>query len=288
MNNRVVKNLSGHSGCIVNLVEENGLIFVSKLSSDMDYNFRLKKQSKKQNNFVSHSNVYTPKIFRQGFNHDGLYYFDMEFIQGKTLAEYTNSITIIEISDFIKCLFRSLYWEEERIDPKTNQIFQNKINSLKKKCSSYQNLDKAFNILENFDWSRVYKSACHGDLTLENILITKDRKLYLIDFLDSFYNSWQIDIAKLLQDVELKWSFRNEEISPNRALRLEVVKEALIEEILKVKNGAEKLDTIYHLLLLNIIRIYPYTKDYATFLYLNNAIKILIGKFIKEEMEVIK
>ena len=116
------------------------------------------------------------------------------------------------------------------------------------------------------------------NLTLENIIITYNKQIYLIDFLDSFYNSWMLDIAKLLQDLELKWSFRNIELSVNQALRIEIAKEALIEEILKLRDGKNKLFTIYHLLLLNILRIYPYTKDEKTFDFLDNAIKELIIK----------
>ena len=207
----------------------------------------------------------------------------MEFIQGKTLAEYTNDISIGEIADLICCLFKSLYWENSKRDVKSAKIFNKKIAGLKEKLNNENQLSEAFNILESFDWTNVYKSACHGDLTLENILITKDKKLYLIDFLDSFYNSWQIDIAKLLQDLELKWAFRDKDILPVRAMRLEVARDALIEEVLKIKDGKEKLKTIYHLLLLNVIRIYPYTKDKSTLLYLNKAVEILTKKIKRKD-----
>lgn len=283
-NEVIIKQLSGHSGCIVNLVKKNNTdIYVSKQSGDINYNFRLKKQCKKQDNFVSKSNVKAPKVLNCGYK-ENLFYFNMEFVQGKTMAEYTNDIKINEITDFMKCLFKSLYWSDNKIDKKADVIFRKKVLSLEKNLSELDFLKDTFNMLKAFDWSKVYKSPCHGDLTLENILVTQDKTLYLIDFLDSFYNSWMIDIAKLLQDLELKWSFRHTVISSNRALRLQVAKETLIEEILNTENGKEKLNTIYHILLLNVIRIYPYTKDEKTFNYLNNAVELLMKKMNHSEI----
>ena len=272
----LIKKLNGHSGCTVNLVQDNECIYVSKMSGDVSYNFRLKKQCKKQSNFISKVvNISAPKIIRCGYNLNR-FFFDMEFVQGKTMAEYSEYIKIMEIADFMKCLFHTLYWNEYKEDLNVNKIFSNKINELKYKTSKFQNVRYAIEILEKFDWSQVPKSPCHGDLTLENILVTKDKNLYLIDFLDSFYNSWMIDIAKLLQDLEFHWSFRNSNITSNQALRLQVAKEALLEEILKTQDGENKVNTIYHLLLLNIVRIYPYANEDKTILFLNDVLEKLI------------
>ena len=87
-----------------------------------------------------------------------------------------------------------------------------------------------------------------------------------------------IDIAKLLQDLELKWAFRDTGVSSNRELRLQVAKEALINEILKTNNGEQSLITIYHILLLNILRIYPYTNNQKTFDYLHNMLDTIVQK----------
>ena len=278
-----VKKLNGHSGCMVNLVKDSSSIYVSKISGDTAYNFRLKKQCKKQANFISKlPNIAAPKILRYGYNQDK-FFFDMEFIQGKTIAKYSEYIRIMEIADFMKCLFHALYWTEAKEDLNAVKVFSQKIAELKYKTNKFKNTHYAIKVLEEYDWSRIQKSPCHGDLTLENILVTKDKKLYLIDFLDSFYNSWMIDIAKLLQDLEFKWSFRFTNITSNQALRLEVAKEALIEEILKTDGAEIKLSTIYHLLLLNIVRIYPYTKDKTTLDYLDNALDTLLMKLKTKE-----
>ena len=259
------------------MLQNNELIFVNKVSANAAYNYRLKKQCRKQINFVANYNVYTPKIIECGYENE-LFYFNMEFINGKTMAEYTGEISITEIPVYIECLFRCLYYEDYKSDEKASHIFEEKIRDLEETLHHRKSLKKAFSILKNFNWSSVYKSFCHGDLTLENILITPDKKLYLIDFLDSFYNSWMIDIAKLLQDLELKWAFRDTGVSSNRELRLQVAKEALINEILKTNNGEQSLITIYHILLLNILRIYPYTNNQKTFDYLHNMLDTIVQK----------
>lgn len=278
---KIMNNLSGHSGCSLFLMQKESEIFVRKTSSDEKYNFRLKKQCKKQSAFLSQNRVLAPEILECGFE-GNLFYFDMQYIQGKTMAEYTSNILITEIADFIRCLFKCLYISDDNPNPKANCIFLNKIESIEYLSKTYSVLEEPFRLLKSHDWSRVYKSPCHGDLTLENIIITKDKNLYLIDFLDSFYNSWMIDIAKLLQDLDLKWSFRKQELTSNRALRLQVAKEALIEEILLTENGIENLKTIYYLLLLNVIRIYPYVKDDETLSFLNNSVGYLMNKLEKE------
>lgn len=274
---KFIKKLNGYSGCKIDLMSNNYTLFVKKTSNIPQYNMRLKKQLKKQINFKSEA-VKAPKIYDYNYNEDGLFYFNMEFVSGKTLAEYTQDILITEIIDFIKCLFKSIYFTSDIQNPKAKSIFYKKIKELEIKLSNKKNLKEAFSILNNFEWSQIYKSPCHGDLTLENIIITYNKQIYLIDFLDSFYNSWMLDIAKLLQDLELKWSFRNIELSATQSLRIEIAKEALIEEILKLENGNNKLFAIYHLLLLNILRIYPYTKDEKTFNFLDESVKKLVQK----------
>lgn len=45
-------NLGGHSGCQIFLMEDDdGQVFVRKISKDVDYNERLEVQSKKQASF---------------------------------------------------------------------------------------------------------------------------------------------------------------------------------------------------------------------------------------------
>jgi hypothetical protein len=132
---------------------------------------------------------------------------------------------------------------------------------------------EAFGVLETFDFSTVPHSYCCGDLTLENVLMTPHGELYLIDFLDSFYNSWMMDVAKLLQDLELQWSYRHLPADANRDVRLFIAKEALKACVLGLPNGSAHWYTIHQLLLLNTLRIVPYSAEQpGTQAFLQNAL----------------
>ena len=77
-----ITDLGGHSGCKILLCEtDDNKTFVRKMAGEKGYNSRLKAQSEKQKNFRSDS-IKVPKIYGSGMTEDGLYYFDMEYIQG--------------------------------------------------------------------------------------------------------------------------------------------------------------------------------------------------------------
>ena len=115
-------------------------------------------------------------------------------------------------------------------------------------------------------------SECHGDMTLENMII-QDGEIYLIDFLDSFYNSWLIDVAKILQDADVLWSYRTyEKLNANLKIKLIILKQLIIEQLLTFRDGKYLVGEVYHILLLNLMRIIPYTKDEETKNYIDNKI----------------
>ncbi len=266
-----VKNLTGHSGCGLKLYRKDNILFLRKDSGTSGYNRRLKKQCIKQQRFQLEG-IKTPEVLSYGLK-NGLFYFDMEFLNGITLAEHMNSIKIKEINHLIGLLFKALPIASSKINPKADRIFHNKIAELRQKIAQTNNLAMAaLQKLESYDYSNVPGSYCCGDLTLENIILSDDKQVYLIDFLDSFYNSWMIDVAKLLQDLELRWSYRHSKIDFNLNMRLAVAREALIENIAEFPDGQEMLKSIYHILLLNVLRIYPYAKDAVTADFLQTAV----------------
>lgn len=274
----LIRELSGHSGCRVLLYKTKYGDIVRKISQNNRYNNRLKKQKEKQESFSS-KYCQTPKIFEDGIV-DGKYYFDMEFIEGKTLAESFDSMSARETLESIKTLMKIVNITKiEKEEFLTKEIFLDKINSVDAQITKKSLLmNEAFNCLRDFDFGIVPKSRCCGDLTLENILIEKrNGKIILIDFLDSFFDSWMIDVAKILQDIELGWSWRDKVNNKTRNENRSVALKYIISEIIKLDNGRKCLDCIYHILLLNILRIYPYTTDEATFAFLNQSIeKILL------------
>ena len=273
-------NLGGHSGCSIYLIEDgDGRVYVRKTSKDASYNERLILQCSKQSKFTG-GIVRTPAVYGSGYTSSGLFYFDMEYIQGITLSEYIRSMEIGKISALVNSIVESIvpiHFESITSEQKceTNEIFNNKISDLKSQLSgSNSTVSAAITLLEQHDWGYFIPSDCHGDMTLENIIV-KDDKLYFIDFLDSFYDSWFMDIGTLLQDVQVMWSYRFEQrIDMNTVLRLIVFKDLLIDKIKSI-NPVYVIE-IYYSLLQKLIRILPYTEDEYTNSFLIKKIQLVL------------
>ena len=269
----IIKELSGHSGCKVLLVRDDSRTFVRKIAANKEYSERLVVQSNKQASFSSPKEVFAPVIFKNFYDND-IYGFDMEYIVGRSFAESLPVMPILKMIEIIRKILDIVDIQESGIYLGSH-LFERKILDLKSKISHKDNcIDYAFEILGNHDWSKIYKSKCHGDLTLENILISKDNKIYLIDFLDSFADSWMIDIAKILQDIQLGWAYRYIQRDTNLNLRCMVVSE-IIKEIIVGRFDESTYNEIQFLLLLNMLRIVPYIKDEKTAEFINSSIQEL-------------
>ncbi|MFR2318875.1 MAG: phosphotransferase [Enterocloster sp.] len=279
-----ITDLGGHSGCKILLCEKNNNeIFVRKISSDKNYNKRLAVQAKKQETY-SNPNIKVPKVLQTGYTDDGLFYFDMEYVQGITMAEYIKTIEIGKVRSICESIVNNIVSRDSENTDVDESIFTTKIASLKEKLQPQNNpvINDAIELLNKHSWKRFRKTQCHGDLTLENIIV-KDNQLYLIDFLDSFYDCWIMDISTIMQDVQTMWSYRHdEEAEINTKLRLLVFRDILMDTVKRV--SPEDYLEVYYALLLKLIRIFPYTKDKETYDFLNDKTKSIIN--IIREMEV--
>ena len=103
----LVKKLSGHSGCEILLVKYGENYAVRKKSGSKDYNARLRTQCAKQM-ATPGVGVFSPKVIRT-FTEDGLFGFEMEYVEGMTLAEYLGGMTASEIRGFIKSFLEALH-----------------------------------------------------------------------------------------------------------------------------------------------------------------------------------
>ena len=255
--------LQGHSGCKLYIEDLDGCKVVKKISADISYNSRLIKQMQKQCR-QRLDGFEECKVYSEGYE-DGLFSFVMEYVNGTTFADKISCISLCEIDHYVDMLIRN-YKEFQEINAEAKRIFDKKIHEVYKSikdsrsiASEYQTrLLQSFDSIMGYSWKYVIKSECHGDMTFENIMV-KNMRLYLIDYLDSFYDSWMIDAAKLLQDADLMWSYRNKSKDSNLIVRLTVFRDTLIDKILSMFEGENILDTIYHILLLNTLRICPYS-----------------------------
>ncbi|MFB5563116.1 hypothetical protein [Bacillus cereus] len=271
--------LKGHSGCkLIVITQKDGSKIVKKQSKNESYNDRLKAQVKKQ---ISYNGVFNNcKILKEGYN-NSLYEFDMEYISGVTVAKYMTDIRLVDIYKFVELFFLNIC-RENTYDVGAREIFTKKIQNLKKTIKEKSLLySECFELLETNEWRYMVLSECHGDMTLENMII-QDGEIYLIDFLDSFYNSWLIDVAKILQDADVLWSYRTyEKLNANLKIKLIILKQLIIEQLLTFRDGKYLVGEVYHILLLNLMRIIPYTKDEETKNYIDNKIAYIYKNILK-------
>lgn len=254
--------LLGFSGCKVFLVESGKNIYVKKISKDKDYNNRLIQQKDKQEKFIGlQTCLTTAMVLRDGHTPSGLYYFDMDHLRGESAASALESLPLSNIRTWGDALTSICQMGTGSYLPA--QVFCDKLKTLKNNLisfSAHQLIDEAFARLGKADWAGIPQSACHGDLTLENVII-HDGHFHLIDFLDSFADSWFIDAAKLMQDFYGRWSFRNRPMSHNAELRLLALRERV--EAGWTERHKDCLSVINNLYILNLLRILPYCSTQA-------------------------
>ena len=270
---KIQSELSGHSGCKIYLIEdENKRHFVRKFSKDVSYNERLKSQYEKQKNF-HHRYIHAPKVLSYGTDKRGLFYFDMEYVHGITLAEYIKKIEVNEIQEIVNILTSQMeHFTYKGYEDNTN-VFLKKIDSLSKIINA-SSMRKGLELLAKYDWKNFPRTFCHGDLTLENIIVCQGN-FYFIDFLDSFYDCFILDVATLLQDVQCMWYYRFDKyLDVNTKIRLMIFRDLLLK---KMENYDVSKNDVYCALLLKLMRIYPYAHDEKTIAFLNRNVEHIIN-----------
>jgi hypothetical protein len=199
----------GLSGCKLELIGDRVL---RKYSSSVEYNSRLSSQVNKQVLF-SHKilkNVDTPKVYNI---QDG--YFDMEYIPGRSFVEFFSTASINDVEFVVNTLFQyfdSLISNYRIINIQSN--ISDKIKTLKNK-TRYKNYLECIELFVNTRNVYVPNTLCHGDLTFNNIIFHKNR-LFFIDFLDCYVDSFISDLVKLKQDLYHLWSIKTQNIQSNR------------------------------------------------------------------------
>jgi hypothetical protein len=268
---------SGLSGCKLEIISDK---VIRKYSSNQNYNSRLLTQIDKQYFFSRNifTNIDTPKIIQKHQN--DLIYFDMEYVLGCDYYSYFSTASpnqITKIFLFFDEYFDFLIKNSHQDDSYTSkEKIKNKLFSFK--SSKYCKLiNFVIKYLEEIEIN-IPKSFCHGDLTISNLLF-HHKKVYLIDFLDSYIDTFILDLIKLKQDLYYKWIL---EINNIDDLRITQCFDYLWNYI-QIKYNQHINTNIFEVLdLVNFLRIEPYLTNQHQKSILDNKIKntLLYEKFI--------
>ena len=258
----------GLSGCKLKVLSDD---IIRKYSSNENYNSRLIVQIDKQNFFSKHifTNIDTPKIIKK--YKDGLVYFDMEYIRGCNYYEYFSTISSFNIQNIKNSLDEYFNFLVCNSHQYKREVARNKIKNklLSLKSEKYFLLIKfLIDYLDRIDIN-IRKSFCHGDLTVTNILF-HPQKIYLIDFLDSYIDTFLIDLIKLKQDFYYHWTLKVNNVN---SLRIIQCLNSIWNHI-EIKYEQYLSTDIFHILeILNFLRIEPYLTNNNQRVILNNIIE---------------
>ena len=277
-------NLKGNSGC--NIEQQGDKVVKTAIGS---YAPRLREQAQKQYCATSWSGTRnsiegTPvlNIKEDLVGNDLKVTVTMPFIEGDTLAEELLKHKGISSAEDLGAFISSNFTFGKVWNSKV--IFKNKIDDMIKKTPELQSELQEF--LKEFeqDLGDIKGGYCHGDLTLENIIVghketysTAARVLYLIDFLDSFIDTPYIDIATVLQDSLCHWSYRYTELDEDDKKYLRRFSQEFLERV--GGNNRTRMKKILIFLLFKIYRIVPYAKDDVTKRWCSDNIKYVKSLF---------
>lgn len=198
----------GQSGDSVDFVFEQNSIFVKKTAGKQ--NSRLELQCLKQTNFPKISGFEVPKLIHP-WNGSS---FVMEYVPGIPLGGFLRTASTQEclgLSEKLQTYFGYLF-EHSKLNREclgSNVAFVNKFQEMKHKVH-LDALPIIFLAVQQLSiWAdevKDYSGPNHGDFSFENILVhptTAD--IWLIDMLNSPFESPLIDVGRVLLDSEHGW-----------------------------------------------------------------------------------
>ena len=238
---------TGLSGCSLELINDRVL---RKHSPSIEYNSRLLMQAEKQKVFSNriYKNVDAPKVY--DIQSD---YFDMEYIPGNTFSEFFSTASVNDVEFVVQTLFDyfdSLISTSRMVDA-TNKILK-KLDSLKEKTFHKEYIEFLRKYVES-NKIIVPHTFCHGDLTFSNIIFHKNR-LFFIDFLDCYVDTFLSDLVKIKQDLDYFWALKTWNVHTHR---LEQIYRFAWHE-LENRYSSFMYDAFDILDVMNILRIEPY------------------------------
>jgi aminoglycoside phosphotransferase (APT) family kinase protein len=273
--------LQGLSGANLRIVAEPGGIVIRKTAASTAGNERLRRQEAKQREFIALGGpLGAPAILDSGLDPEGRFYFDMEFIGGQDGHRFLERCSPVELESFTSQLVDHIAVLKALPMIGGPGIHASLYDACVHKLAEVVHRDVGLGdslagcILRNLSAVRhldiVGQGFCHGDFTLENILVDMHGGIHLVDFLDSTFEHPLQDLVKLSQDLHGGWFHaRGKRISSAVISFLERRLQPVLDEAFPYYPDVR--DTLQAV---NFCRILPYVHDESQKSFVLKKIKL--------------
>jgi len=212
---RVIQVLGGHSGAEVLLCEHDGHSFVRKTALNPTANLRLRRQAIKQR-LLAARDLPFPCVQTIGLDQSGRAYFEMDYVPARTLCELVVNAVPFDRAAVMAAIARLTRVSSSACAGTLSaHLFRDKIEAIVAQSRTHPAMNGHSDAIAALatqltacNWKGIPQSAGHGDLTLENILVSPERGVVFIDCDEAWVSSWWLDLAKLFQDLEGRWCLR--------------------------------------------------------------------------------
>ncbi len=184
-------------------------------------------------------------------------------LNGSDIILYSHRSNFISFLNFIESYFLESF---KKIDYKNidSSILLKKVDDI------YSNMQFKISISEKVIINCINKTKnftipigdCHGDFTLDNIIMGNDGKFYLIDFLATYLETPLQDFVKLKQDTIYGWCVRK--LSKSDQTKASVFFDKIKALPILKKIEIEYTREVKILNLISLLRIAPYVRDKIT------------------------
>ncbi len=206
--------LLGYSGVDLTLIEHPAGAFVRKQVRHAGQNDRLRAQAAKL--AWAHDAGFPCPALRDSGIEAGLFWFEMDYVPGESLANGLTSGRAINWPDVAAQVLAVLTRMQAAAGPVIDPAaFTLKLSDIGRRCaglaavqSMISRIDGVILAMSAMNWSGLQAGPCHGDMTLENMLLRPDGSLVFIDFDVPEPSSFILDIGKLYQDLLGQWFLR--------------------------------------------------------------------------------
>ncbi len=276
--------VNGHSGCTIEVMNRGNHLCLVKSTSDVKYINRLIEQAEKQKKYAGHryKAVKIPEILNIVQTPDQCHV-EMEYIYSKNFVDFLETSNIHQIDTFISsvCHFVDAMISRSEMKKVPAEVVICKFEDVVRKIQSNSYcrqaggidavLERSAKIIRSCPDLYIPVGACHGDLTLSNVLFN-GYVYYLIDFLDSFIESPLMDVVKLRQDTAYHWSvlMYNGDFA---TARMNLIMDRMDDRIREHFASYLWYKEFYGIFqLMNFLRILQYAHEERIVVYLRNSL----------------